>query len=77
MSLATTKLELVQRLLDTEDKDIIKYIKAIFDSHEGSWYDDLPDEVKKSVDQGLDDAKKGKVTPHAEVRKKYQKWLKK
>lgn len=77
MSLAATKLELVQRLLETEDKNVIKYIKALFDSHEGSWYDELPDEVKKSVDKGLDDARNGKVTPHADVRKKYQKWLKK
>ncbi len=42
-----------------------------------SWYNELPDEVKKSVDKGIDDARNGKVTPHADVRKKYQKWLKK
>jgi predicted transcriptional regulator len=77
MSLATTKLQLVQRLLETEDKDVIKYIKALFDSHEGSWYDELPDAVKKSVDKGLEDAKNGKLTPHKEVMKKYRKWLKK
>jgi hypothetical protein len=77
MSLATTKLELVQRLLATKDKDVINYIKALFDSHEGSWFDELPDEVQKSVQKGLADAEKGKVVPHAEVKKKYQKWLKK
>ncbi|MDQ3111103.1 MAG: hypothetical protein M3R17_14515 [Bacteroidota bacterium] len=77
MSLAATKLELVERLLKTEDKNVIKYIKAIFDSHEGSWFEELPDEVKKSVEKGLEDTKNGKVIPHEEVRKKYQKWLKK
>lgn len=69
MSLATTKLELVQRLLKTDDKNVIKYIKAIFDSHEENWLEELPEEVKKSVTKGLEDAKNGKVTPHAEVRK--------
>lgn len=77
MSLATTKLELVQRLLETKDKNVIKYVKAIFDSHEGSWFEELPDSVKKSVDKGLEDVRNGKITPHKEVMKKYQKWLKK
>jgi hypothetical protein len=77
MNIASTKLELVKRLLETDDKDVIKYIKAIFDSHEENWLEELPDEVKASIERGLDDAKKGKVKPHSEFRKKYQKWLKK
>lgn len=77
MNLATTKLELAKRLLATDDKDIIKNIKAILDAHEQNWFEELPTEIQSSVKKGLDDSQKGKVTPHAEVRKKYQKWLKK
>ncbi len=40
-----------------------------------NWYDELPGEIKKSVDKGLDDARNDKITPHAEVKKKYEKWL--
>ncbi|MBI3512151.1 MAG: hypothetical protein HY064_15945 [Bacteroidetes bacterium] len=77
MNIAVTKLELVKRLLETEDKDIINYIKALFDSHEESWFKNLPEEIKASVKKGISDSKKGKVIPHDDMRKKYQKWLKK
>ncbi len=47
MNIAATKLELVKRLLNTEDKDIINYIKAIFETREENWWDELPASVKK------------------------------
>jgi predicted transcriptional regulator len=41
------------------------------------WFNALPDEIKESITKGLQDAVEGNVTPHAEVLKKYLKWLKK
>jgi hypothetical protein len=46
------------------------------ESDEGNWYYELPEEIKRSVDKGLQDIKENKVTPHADVMKLYQKWLK-
>ena len=37
----------------------------------------MPDEVRKSVERGLAQSKKGLGKPHEEVMKKYSKWLKK
>jgi predicted transcriptional regulator len=47
-----------------------------FDIEEVNW-GSLTVAQKKSIEQGLDDAKNGRVTPHEEVMKKYSKWLKK
>jgi len=40
------------------------------------WFNELPPEIKKSTKKGPEDAKNGRVTPHAEVIKKYLHWLK-
>jgi predicted transcriptional regulator len=42
---------------------------------ETDWWDDLSEEARKSIQRGLDDIKKGKVTPHNDLMKKYKKWL--
>ncbi len=78
MSIATTKLDLAKKIIDTNDKDIINHIKAIFDTHpEADWFEELPDDVKASVEQGIKEADRGEGTPHAVVMKKVRKWLKK
>lgn len=76
MSITATKLELAKQLLNTNDKSIINYIKAIFET-QSNWYEELPEEIKVSVQRGLKESEKGETVPHAQVMKKYSKWLKK
>ena len=33
------------------------------------------DILRASIQRGIDDSANGRVTPHSEVRKKYEKWL--
>ncbi len=77
MSIATTKVELAKRLLNTNNKSIINYIKAIFETQSTDWWEELPDEVKASIEKGLKQSEKGETIPHTQVMKKYSKWLKK
>lgn len=37
----------------------------------GDWWDGLPQAVKDSIDEGIAEGKAGRVTPHEEVRKRY------
>ena len=76
MNVASVKLELAKRLLNTNDKNIINYFKAIFDTQKENWWDELPAEIKLSVERGLKQSAKGVSTPHTEMKKQYQKWLK-
>ena len=39
------------------------------------WWDETSDEEKESIEKGLEDANSGKLKPHSEIRKKYEKWL--
>lgn len=77
MNIATTKIELAKQILNTENKNLIKYIKTLFDSQETDLWDELPDAVKRSAERGIAQANKGELKSHAEVMKKYKKWLKK
>ncbi len=77
MKLSKQREELARRILETEDKNVIKYIQAIFDNDVDKWEQELPEYVKKSIEKGLADADAGRTTPHSEVMKKYKKWLKK
>lgn len=77
MSIASTKIELTKQLLNTTDAGIINHIKAVFESRTEDWWDELPDEIKASVERGLKQSERGETIPHEKVMKKYRKWLKK
>ncbi len=77
MNVTAVKLELAKRLLNTNDKNIINYLKAIFDTQKQNWWDELPAEIKLSVERGLKQSANGETIPHDDMKKRYQKWLKK
>ena len=77
MSIATTKLELAKKLIDTDDVSIINHIKAIFETRTDNWFDELNEDVKVLVKQGISEAEKGEGKSHSEVMKDLKKWLKK
>ena len=78
MSISTIKLDLAKKIIATDDRGIINHIKAIFDTHpKTNWFEELPDDVRASVEQGIKEADRGEGTPHAVVMKRVKKWLKK
>ncbi len=77
MRIQDQKTDLAKRILATKDKNVLKYIQAIFDNDVDKWEEELPEYIRKSIESGLNDSAKGKVTDHEVVMKKYRKWLKK
>jgi predicted transcriptional regulator len=78
MNIASEKLDIIQWISGINDKIILEQLKKIKDSYstkKQDWWETLSIEEKQSIERGLEDAKNGKVTPHSEVRKKYEKWL--
>jgi len=39
------------------------------------WWDQISDDEKNAIEKGLEDVKAGRVKPHSEARKIYEKWL--
>ena len=75
MNIQTEKIELVKRLLDTDDESIIPQVKDIFESHEKFFWDELPPQVKAGIEKSRKQANEGLLTPHNEVKKRYIKYL--
>jgi hypothetical protein len=79
MNISAEKLDIIQRICEIQDNDLLDLIKNIIDLPEASkndWWDHITSEEKESINQGLNDLQQGKVSSHNQIRKKYEKWLK-
>ena len=66
----------VKHYIDLADEKSLKMVKAMLEvDQEDDFWDSLPDEVKADVEEAERQSKRGEGTPHAEVFKKYEKWL--
>lgn len=74
MNITAAKIELARKILDTKNKDIIRYIISIFESQSENWFENLPEEIQASTKKGLNQSKRRQGRPHSEVMRKYKKW---
>jgi ribosomal protein L17 len=77
MNVAVTKVELVKQLLNSNNTALINHIKALFETEDIDLWDEMPAEIKRSVERGIRQADKGELKSNSEVMKKYKKWLRK
>lgn len=74
-NIESKKLAIIQWLTSLNDVSMIDKILELKQKETKDWWNETSDEEKESIEKGLSDAESGKVKPHAEVRKKYEKWL--
>ena len=59
-----------------KDNTAIERLKILREKPKKSdWQDEITDEERASIDKGLEDIKAGRVKPHREAKKLYEKWL--
>lgn len=75
LNIQNKKLELIQWLSTIEDSSIIEKIIELRKRESKDWWENLSDQEKRSIDEGLKDAEAGKLNPHSKARKLYEKWL--
>ena len=79
MNLSTEKLDIIQRICEIQDNDLLDIIKKIIylpTDSKSDWWDQISQAEKNSINRGLDDLAKGRIHSHEQIRKKYEKWLK-
>jgi len=69
------KIELIQWLSTLVDESIIEKVAQIRETEETLHWNDLSDAERKSIERGIADADAGRLTPHSEVKKLYERWL--
>jgi len=75
MDLQARKLELIQLLSLTTNESLIARIESLIKAEDTDFWDEIPQELKDSIERGLAQADAGKTKPHSEVQKMYSKWL--
>ena len=75
-SVEKEKLEIIKWVTGLKDKDAIEKLRMLRNSPKKlDWWHEITDEEKTSIDKGIEDIKAGRVKPHKEAKKLYEKWL--
>lgn len=75
MDIQLQKLELIQWITSLNDEKSILSLDKIRKSQQKDWWMKISDDEKTAINIGLNDAENGRLTPHSEVKKMYEKWI--
>jgi hypothetical protein len=75
VNIQKAKIDLIQWLTTIEDSSIIQKIMELRNTESKDWWNEISDAEKKSIESGISDADNGKLKPHSEAKKIYEKWL--
>ena len=79
MNAHAEKIDIIQWIAGLNDKSTLqqlKKIKELSTAKQQDWWDTISLDERESIERGLEDSKKERVTPHSEVRKRYEDWIK-
>ncbi|WP_439488667.1 hypothetical protein [Algoriphagus sp.] len=75
LELQNKKIELIQWLSTLEDSSLIDKLLKFREDEKSDWWNIISENERSSIRKGMEDADSGKLKPHAEARKIYEKWL--
>jgi len=68
MDIQALKIDLAQKILNTQNPKILSEINTIFQIEgEKDWWDQLPQEVQNSIFEGIQNIEEGKVFTNEQV----------
>ncbi len=71
MDIQLEKIALIKLLAETENPSIINEIKKVFQREKKDWWEDLSEEQKADIEEGIKDADEGKVVSYEYFMKKF------
>ena len=74
MDLAIEKMKLIDKIIHTDSEELIGWLKEVLSSDEVDFWDELPENIKASVERGIVQAESGETIPHEQAIKKLKKW---
>lgn len=63
--------------LNTKQKQAVLNVVKTFAAEQQDWWDEIGEAQQQAIDKSLAEMKASDVSSHADVMKKYKKWLKK
>jgi hypothetical protein len=77
MDIQTEKIELAKMILNTNDKELIDKVMALFKEKEEDWWEEHPASVKIGINESIEQANRGEFISYADVKKEVSALLKK
>jgi predicted transcriptional regulator len=76
LNIEKEKLEIIKWVTNLKDNTAIERLRMLR-SHprKADWWNEITEEEKLAIDAGIADIKAGRVKPHKEAKKLYEKWL--
>jgi predicted transcriptional regulator len=75
-TLEKEKLEIIKWVTNLKDKTAIERLRMLkANPKKLDWWNEITEEEKTAIDKGLADIKAGRIKPHKEAKKLYEKWL--
>lgn len=76
VNLEKEKLEIIKWVTGLKDTTAMEKLRMLRENPKKlDWWNEITDEEKTAIDKGLADIKAGRVKPHKEAKKLYEKWL--
>jgi hypothetical protein len=76
LNIEKEKLEIIKWVTGLKDNTAIERLRMLRENpRKLDWWNEITDEEKTAIDKGLADIKAGRVKPHKEAKKLYEKWL--
>ncbi|HRG08819.1 MAG TPA: hypothetical protein PLJ08_09600 [Cyclobacteriaceae bacterium] len=70
------KLEIIKWVTNLSDDTALERLRLLrTQSKKIDWWEHISEAEQASIEKGLDDIKAGRVKPHNEAKKLYEKWL--
>jgi predicted transcriptional regulator len=73
MDTETTKLKLMQLLLQTQKKSVLAKIQSVFEEESSDWWHDLNQEEREEIQAGIEQADKGEYVDNDKIKKVFDK----
>jgi len=74
MDIQVEKLNLIRWLTEVEEPSILEQFIALKNEQQKDWWDEITNDEKADIEEGLAQADGGEVFSHEEVMAKYQKY---
>jgi len=70
------KQKIIEWIKGLNDPSLIEKLRLIKENKlPTDWWDEISEEEKLSIERGLEDIRSGRIIPHDQVKKYYEKWL--
>ncbi|OAQ40731.1 hypothetical protein A5893_07265 [Pedobacter psychrophilus] len=74
MNIQLEKLELLETIVNTKDQSLILELQSFLNSRSLDWFDELNEEQKKEIAEGINDADNNQTISHKEAIRLFEKW---